>query len=138
MTTYRRVTLELHKYRPDWYTAMHAMDLATWLNNWNGHAVVDIYIAALAEKKVARTLGDLGRASRLARAAYIAMDGPTARKLLMNPYCRLMIDLAVDARREEEELRQAAIEKLVRTLGMLLPGSPYNSRGGAADGIQPE
>ena len=134
MTTYRRVTLELAKYRPDWYSAMHLIDMATWLNNWHGHAVVDIYIASLAEKRVAHTPDGIEKASRLAKAAYLAIDGPTAKQILTNPYCRIMIDLAVDARREEGALHQIAVENLVRTLRLLLPGSPYNSRGGATDG----
>ena len=134
MNTYRRVTLELGRYRHDW-ADLTVLDLATWLNNWRAEGLVDIYIAALAEKQI--THPERERATKLARAAFVAMDGPTAKRLMMNPYCRIMIDLAIEARREDQEARRQAIEKLAQTLALLLPGSPYNSPGGPADGIYP-
>ena len=132
MNTYRRVTLELGRYRQDWAN-LAILDLATWLNNWRAEGLVDIYIAALAEKEVTHT--DRARATKLARAAFVAMDGPTAKRLVMNPYCRIMIDLAIEARREDEAARREALERLAQTLALLLPGSPYNSPGGPTDGI---
>jgi hypothetical protein len=127
---YERLLQDLGRYNAAWYEELHVSDLATWLSNWEGKKLLDIHLEALAERKVATNLWELARAAKIARAAYIALPGRTARSIASDPHFQLLLDLTVIEREEYRAQRLEARQRLLKTLRALLPDR-YNNNGGA-------
>jgi hypothetical protein len=96
---YDRVLAEIGRYNPRWYDAMHVVDLATWLRNWNESVLLRLYAEALAAKKAAASAWELAHAAKIAQAAYVAMDPEDVRKALTDPVIQALVEsLSADRR----------------------------------------
>lgn len=130
MSLYDTVRHDLRRYNARWYEAMHLSDLACWLANWRGSALLDLYAEALAEKKLARSLSELAVASRLAKAAYVALSPETVKAIATDKKTfDVLLALCLEERKEHRARLLEARKRLLVTLRALLPDR-YNRPGG--------
>lgn len=125
---YFALKADLARYNPRWYDELHVVDIATWMCSWNDdQELLRFYVDANAERKTALTLWDLAHASKLAKAAYVALSPEAVLRLVSDPVLIADVNVAVAAKCDFRLAQRSSMGVLAGALKSLLPRFPYNT-----------